>query len=98
MSVFQVTECVSWQLTLVQERATRPLSSCKAKPMIIRELIEHSPQGETGEVVIRGANVTRGYENKFEGRCRGFHRRLVPHGDQGVMDEESFLRITGRLK
>jgi len=54
--------------------------------------------GATGEVVIRGDNVTRGYENNpkanAEAYCNGWFRT----GDQGVMDDEGYLTITGRLK
>jgi acyl-CoA synthetase (AMP-forming)/AMP-acid ligase II len=54
--------------------------------------------GETGEVVIRGINVTRGYENNPKANEEAFAFGWFHTGDQGVMDEDGFLRITGRLK
>jgi acyl-CoA synthetase (AMP-forming)/AMP-acid ligase II len=55
-------------------------------------------QGETGEVVVRGPNVTRGYERNPEANERAFVKGWFRTGDQGVLDEEGYLRITGRLK
>ena len=54
--------------------------------------------GETGEVVIRGDNVTAGYENNPKANEEAFAHGWFHTGDQGVMDEAGYLRITGRLK
>ena len=54
--------------------------------------------GEIGEVVIRGANVTRGYENNPSANAENFVNGWFRTGDQGVMDAEGYLSITGRLK
>lgn len=51
-----------------------------------------------GEVVIRGPNVTAGYENNPEANASAFVGGWFRTGDQGVMDEEGYLTITGRLK
>jgi len=51
-----------------------------------------------GEVVIRGPNVTRGYENNPQANARAFTDGWFRTGDQGVMDEDGYLRLTGRLK
>jgi acyl-CoA synthetase (AMP-forming)/AMP-acid ligase II len=56
------------------------------------------PPGSTGEVVIRGPNVTSGYENNPDANLKGFANGWFRTGDQGVMDSEGYLRITGRLK
>ena len=56
------------------------------------------PRGDTGEIVIRGANVTAGYENNPVANAEGFSNGWFRTGDQGVMDEEGYLSITGRLK
>ena len=54
--------------------------------------------GKTGEVVIRGDNVTPGYENNEEANAGAFANGWFRTGDQGVIDAEGYLRITGRLK
>ena len=54
--------------------------------------------GETGEVVIRGPNVTPGYENNPEANAKAFTNGWFRTGDEGVMDEHGFLKLTGRLK
>lgn len=56
------------------------------------------PRGETGEIVIRGANVTAGYENNPKANEEGFTNGWFRTGDQGVMDEDGYISITGRLK
>ncbi|HWR87122.1 MAG TPA: AMP-binding protein, partial [Acidiferrobacterales bacterium] len=52
----------------------------------------------TGEVVIRGPNVTSGYENNPKANAEGFTNGWFRTGDQGVLDAEGYLTITGRLK
>jgi acyl-CoA synthetase (AMP-forming)/AMP-acid ligase II len=52
----------------------------------------------TGEVVIRGPNVTSGYENNPKANAEGFTNGWFRTGDQGVIDAEGYLSITGRLK
>jgi oxalate---CoA ligase len=54
--------------------------------------------GGTGEIVIRGANVTAGYENNDKANAEAFTNGWFRTGDQGVMDPEGYVSITGRLK
>ena len=54
--------------------------------------------GATGEVVIRGDNVTGGYENNAKANAEAFVDGWFRTGDQGVIDEEGYLTLTGRLK
>ena len=56
------------------------------------------PQGAVGEVVIRGPNVTRGYEANPEANARAFTHGWFRTGDQGVFDADGYLMLTGRLK
>jgi acyl-CoA synthetase (AMP-forming)/AMP-acid ligase II len=55
-------------------------------------------RGATGEIVIRGANVTAGYENNPKANADGFLDGWFRTGDQGTMDAEGYISITGRLK
>jgi acyl-CoA synthetase (AMP-forming)/AMP-acid ligase II len=54
--------------------------------------------GETGEIVIRGPNVTAGYENNPKANAEGWRAGWFRTGDQGTMDEDGYISITGRLK
>jgi oxalate---CoA ligase len=56
------------------------------------------PSGAVGEVVIRGDNVTSGYDAAPEINRGAFHNGWFRTGDQGVLDELGYLRLTGRLK
>lgn len=56
------------------------------------------PAGECGEVVIRGPNVTLGYDNNPEANRTAFIDGWLRTGDQGYLDAEGYLYITGRLK
>jgi acyl-CoA synthetase (AMP-forming)/AMP-acid ligase II/acetyltransferase-like isoleucine patch superfamily enzyme/acyl carrier protein len=54
--------------------------------------------GETGEVVVRGPNVTSGYENNPKANQAAFSNGWFRTGDQGRFDPEGYLILTGRLK
>ena len=56
------------------------------------------PQGATGEISIRGDNVTPGYENNPKANGEAFTAGWFRTGDQGVMDADGFISLTGRLK
>jgi oxalate---CoA ligase len=56
------------------------------------------PAGETGEIVIRGANVTAGYESNPKANAEAFTHGWFRTGDQGVADAEGYISLTGRLK
>jgi acyl-CoA synthetase (AMP-forming)/AMP-acid ligase II len=56
------------------------------------------PPGATGEIVIRGPNVTAGYENNSKANAEAFSNGWFRTGDQGVMDGQGYVSITGRLK
>jgi acyl-CoA synthetase (AMP-forming)/AMP-acid ligase II len=55
-------------------------------------------QGATGEVVIRGPNVTRGYDGNPEATARAFTNGWFRTGDEGRLDADGYLHLTGRLK
>jgi acyl-CoA synthetase (AMP-forming)/AMP-acid ligase II len=58
----------------------------------------HLPQGERGEVVIQGPNVVDGYENNPEANAASFSNGWFRTGDQGFLDTEGYLTLTGRIK
>jgi acyl-CoA synthetase (AMP-forming)/AMP-acid ligase II len=56
------------------------------------------PRGAVGEIVIRGANVTAGYESNAKANAEAFTAGWFRTGDQGVLDDEGYVSLTGRLK
>ena len=57
-----------------------------------------SPRGERGEVVIQGPNVVDGYENNPEANAASFTNGWFRTGDQGFLDADGYLTLTGRIK
>jgi acyl-CoA synthetase (AMP-forming)/AMP-acid ligase II len=56
------------------------------------------PAGSIGEIVIRGPNVTAGYQGNPEANAAAFTAGWFRTGDQGILDENGYLRLTDRLK
>jgi len=56
------------------------------------------PDGKIGEIVIRGANVMAGYRNNDAANATAFTHGWFRTGDQGLLDADGYLRLTGRLK
>jgi oxalate---CoA ligase len=56
------------------------------------------PSGQSGEIVIRGDNVTAGYAGSREANEKAFHDGWFRTGDEGHFDPDGFLYLTGRLK
>ncbi len=54
--------------------------------------------GIAGEVVIRGSNVTAGYADNPGANADAFVNGWFRTGDQGVIDTDGYLWLTGRLK
>jgi len=53
---------------------------------------------ELGEVVIKGKNVIDAYEDNPEANSTAFTNGWFRTGDQGVIDDNGYLSLTGRLK
>ncbi|HKB84221.1 MAG TPA: acyl--CoA ligase [Burkholderiales bacterium] len=56
------------------------------------------PSGVVGEIAIQGENVMPGYENNPKANAEAYANSWFRTGDQGIMDEEGYVTITGRLK
>ncbi len=58
----------------------------------------HLPTGQQGEVVIKGPNVTQGYENNPDANAKSFTDGWFRTGDQGFLDAEGYLTLVARIK
>ncbi|MDO8457157.1 MAG: AMP-binding protein [Burkholderiaceae bacterium] len=57
------------------------------------------PQGQSGEICIRGPNVMTGYYNQPEENAKAFTADgFMRTGDVGIMDECGYTKIVDRLK
>jgi acyl-CoA synthetase (AMP-forming)/AMP-acid ligase II len=85
------------------EHTEQRLTSC-GRPcpgvelVVVDENGAPTPVGHPGELVARGANVTRGYWNKPEETARAFRAGFFGTGDVGYQDAEGFFFILDRIK
>ena len=65
---------------------------------IMDEAGHHLAPGQTGEIVVRGASVIHAYENNPAANAAAFTGGWFRTGDQGRLDQDGRLFISGRLK
>ncbi len=58
----------------------------------------HLSPGETGEIILRGPHVMRGYENDPQASGISFAGDWFRTGDLGRFDPDGYLFLTGRIK
>ncbi len=67
----------------------------------VRIVDEHDnevPRGTVGEIVVRGANVMKGYWNRPEETAKTLRGGWMHTGDGAYMDEQGYLFIVDRIK
>ncbi|TFG62507.1 MAG: AMP-dependent synthetase, partial [Nitrospirales bacterium] len=65
---------------------------------IVSEAGDSLPTGQIGEVVIRGPNVMTGYRHNPLANEQAFTKGWFRTGDQGYVDADGYLFLTGRIK
>jgi len=72
-------------------------SGCEAR--VISAALQPLPDGQTGEIAIRGPNVMRGYYKDAEATAAAFTPDgWLRSGDLGYRDSDGFFFVTGRIK
>jgi acyl-coenzyme A synthetase/AMP-(fatty) acid ligase len=106
ISMFGLTECKRVCDLPPEELDRRPSSVGQAMPncevFVVNEDGCEVPPGQTGELIIRGANVMQGYWKDPELTARTYRDRRYPaermlySGDYFRRDEQGFLYFLGR--
>lgn len=65
---------------------------------IVDENDQEVPVGETGEIVIRGHNIMKGYYKRPEETAKAIKNGWFHSGDMGKMDSDSYFYVVDRLK
>ncbi len=108
--VFQVPVIEAYGMTeAAHQMASNPLPPGRRKPgsvgaaagpeiAVMDDAGQLLAPGAPGEVVIRGPNVTPGYENNPEANSSSFTNGWFRTGDDGYLDAEGSLYLVGRRK
>jgi long-chain acyl-CoA synthetase len=65
---------------------------------IVNDDGEELPRGEVGEIVVRGANVMKGYWKRPDATAEVFRDGWFLTGDLGIEDEDGYFAIVDRKK
>ncbi|NCG34538.1 MAG: AMP-binding protein [Dehalococcoidales bacterium] len=66
--------------------------------MSMEKLGEMLDVDQVGEIVIKGENVTSGYHNNNDANKEAYVNGWFRTGDQGFIDKDGYLSLTGRIK
>ena len=96
-----MTETASIVFSNPQDPAQRKIGSVGLPCGVEAQVVDRRPaaDGETGEIMLRGPNVMRGYYKRPEQTAQAFDADGWLHtGDLGYRDADGFYFVTGRLK
>jgi len=96
---FGLTETSSVATFLPHEYAhARPETVGFAAPVVDLDLFEVDLETGVGELLVRGANVVKGYWNKPEATADAFTGGWLHTGDMARIDADGFVQIVDRKK
>jgi acyl-CoA synthetase (AMP-forming)/AMP-acid ligase II len=96
---FGLTECCSVATFLPHEYSkSRPETVGFAAPVVDLKLADVDTLTATGELLIRGPNVSRGYWKKPDATAETFVDHWLRSGDMARIDEQGFVQIVDRKK
>ena len=78
-------------------RIVRPESVATADANEAADNIEPLPTGTEGMILVKGPNVMKGYLNRDDLTSKALCAGWYVTGDLGLLDDDGFLKITGRL-
>ena len=105
VQTYGLTETASQSVTLSASDALRKLGSAgkplpgvelKISPKSDGEPVSTGDKGQTGEILLRGKNVTPGYEGRPEETAWAWRDGWFHTGDIGRVDEEGYLYVLDR--
>jgi long-chain acyl-CoA synthetase len=70
----------------------------KVEMRIVDENDAQVPQGEVGEIVIRGHNIMKGYWNRPDATAEAIRDGWFHSGDMGRVDEDGYFYVVDRKK
>jgi len=99
---YGLSECAPTASSYFWDDTLRPGSVGKAIPGVTVEIQDTQgnalPDGEQGEICIRGENVMSGYWKNPDASAKALHGGWLHSGDIGYLDEDGYLYITDRIK
>jgi len=66
--------------------------------MILNNEFKEVPKNTIGQICVRGKNVMKEYYKNSEETKKSFYKNWFLTGDLGLMDEENFVFVRGRIK
>jgi O-succinylbenzoic acid--CoA ligase len=105
VQTYGLTETASQAVTLAAEDALRKLGSAgrplpgvelKIEPKSGATETDLVENGAAGEILLRGKNVTPGYEGRPEETAKAWRNGWFHTGDIGRLDEEGYLYVLDR--
>ena len=98
---YGLTEVASW-VTYGSFDADQPESTVGRPDGMVVEIIDENgrvlPAGQSGEVIVRGTQTMSGYLNDSARTAQVLRDGAIYTGDLGLLDEQGWLRLIGRIK
>lgn len=96
--VYGLSECIGISGGSPKESDDDRASSV-GKPLPMNDVKIDAPEGEEGEIIVKGPAVMLGYYGAEDETAATFDEAGYLHtGDLGYIDQKGFLHVTGRIK